>query len=125
MSPPRILVIGQDPDTLDFSAIPGGMTAEKIRAGIDIGKRLMAEAGFTADHVLTDSGAAAAAIVSAALQAHDYGVVIVGAGIRLQAPQSGLLETVLNTIIARRPHAKVGFNQTPQDTVDAVKRLLA
>jgi hypothetical protein len=125
MTLPRILVIGQDPDTVDFSAPAlAGMSAEKVKAGIKLGEALMAQAGFTADHVLTDAGPNAVAVVSAALATQDYGVVIIGAGIRLQPPASGLFETVLATIMAHTPAAKIGFNQTPQDTVDAVKRLI-
>jgi len=125
MSLPRILVIGQDPDTVDFTnPALAGLNADIIKAGIKIGESLMAQAGFTADHVLTDTGPNAAALVTAALAQQDYGIIIIGAGIRLQPPASRLFETVLNTIITHAPKAKVGFNQTPQDTVEAVKRLL-
>ena len=125
MSLPRILVIGQDPDTVDFTTPAlAGHTAESIKAGIRIGEQLMAEAGFTADHLLTDTGPNAAALIVAALAKQTYGIVIIGAGIRLQPAASGLFETVLNTIVAQAPGARIGFNQTPQDTVDAVRRLL-
>ena len=34
----RILLVGYDPETVDFAdpALPPGMTAEKIRAGIEV-----------------------------------------------------------------------------------------
>ena len=35
---PRILLLGLDPETVDFSdpALPPGMTVEKVRAGIEV-----------------------------------------------------------------------------------------
>ena len=34
----RVLFLGYDPDTVDFSdpALPPGMTAEKVRVGIEV-----------------------------------------------------------------------------------------
>ena len=47
----RILLVGFDPDTVDFSdpALPPGMTAEKIRAGIAVALKRFAERGWKAD----------------------------------------------------------------------------
>jgi hypothetical protein len=41
----RILLVGYDPETVDFSdpALPPGMTAEKIRAGIAVALEQFAE----------------------------------------------------------------------------------
>ena len=37
----RVLLVGYDPETVDFSdpALPPGMTAEKVRAGITVALR--------------------------------------------------------------------------------------
>src|SRR6266481_2810142 len=47
----RILFVGQDPETVDFSdpALPPGFNAEKIHAGIAVGMRQMTERGWDAD----------------------------------------------------------------------------
>jgi hypothetical protein len=47
----RILLVGYDPETVDFSdpALPPGMTAEKVRAGIAVGLKQFAERGWEAD----------------------------------------------------------------------------
>ena len=44
----RVLLLGYDPETVDFSdpALPPGMTAEKIRAGIAVATNQFAERGF-------------------------------------------------------------------------------
>ena len=47
----RVLFVGQRPETVDFTnpAIPPGMNAEKIHAGIEIALKQMAERGWIAD----------------------------------------------------------------------------
>ncbi len=47
----RILLVGYDPETVDFSdpALPPGMTAEKIRAGIAVALEQFAKRGWEAE----------------------------------------------------------------------------
>jgi hypothetical protein len=47
----RILLVGYDPDTVDLSdpALPPGMTAEKIRAGIEVAMKQFAARGWQAE----------------------------------------------------------------------------
>ena len=47
----RVLCVGQHPETMDFSdpALPPGVTAEKIHAGIALALKQMAERGWHAD----------------------------------------------------------------------------
>ena len=47
----RVLLVGYDPETVDFSdpALPPGMTAEKIHAGIAVAVKQFAERGWEAD----------------------------------------------------------------------------
>jgi hypothetical protein len=47
----RILLVGYDPETVDFSdpALPPGMTAEKIRGGIEVALKQFAARGWEAD----------------------------------------------------------------------------
>ncbi len=44
----RVLFVGYDPETVDFSdpALPPGMTAEKIHAGIAVAMKQFAERGW-------------------------------------------------------------------------------
>lgn len=48
---PRVLLVGYDPETVDFSnpALPPGMSAEKIRAGLAVTLKDMADRGWEAD----------------------------------------------------------------------------
>jgi hypothetical protein len=47
----RILRVGYDPETVDYSdpALPPGMTAEKVRAGIEVAMKQFASRGWEAD----------------------------------------------------------------------------
>jgi hypothetical protein len=48
---PRVLLVGYDPETVDFSnpALPRGRNAEKIRAGLAVTLKDMADRGWEAD----------------------------------------------------------------------------
>ena len=47
----RILLLGLDPDTVDYSdpSLPAGMTAEKVRAGIAVALKQFTERGWESD----------------------------------------------------------------------------
>jgi hypothetical protein len=48
---PRVLLVGYDPETVDFTdpALPPGMNAEKIRAGLVLAIQQMTERGWECD----------------------------------------------------------------------------
>ena len=81
----RILILGQDVHTVDYShpAIPPGMNAEKVLAGLDQAKASLEAQGHAVDllQVLPDLAAAETAVV-AQLTGRDYAVVVIGAGVR-------------------------------------------
>ena len=47
----QILLVGYDPDAVDYSdpALPPGMTAEKVHAGIEVALKEFAARGWEAD----------------------------------------------------------------------------
>ena len=47
----RILLLGLDPETVDFSdpALPPGMTVEKVRAGIAVAVKQFTDRGWESD----------------------------------------------------------------------------
>lgn len=121
----RILIVGQDADTVDYAA-PGiipGMTAEKVRAGLAASKASLDGQGHACDVLeVQPAPAAAEAEVAAALGKTAYDVVVIGAGIRNPPANLGLLETVLNTIHRAAPGARIAFNTRPDDTDAAALR---
>ena len=54
----RVLLVGLDPATVDYSdpALPPGMTAEKIHAGIKLALADMTERGWLAESCLINPG---------------------------------------------------------------------
>jgi hypothetical protein len=48
----RILLLGLDPETVDFSdpALPPGMTIEKVRAGIEVALKQFSDRGWDSDN---------------------------------------------------------------------------
>jgi hypothetical protein len=51
---PRVLLVGYEPEAVDYSnpALPPGMNAEKIRAGLAVTLKHMAERGWEGAHCL-------------------------------------------------------------------------
>ena len=121
----RILIVGQDPDTVDFTA-PGiipGMTADKVRAGVDASKATLEGRGLACDvlHVPPVPDVAGEQL-AAVLAKASYDVVVIGAGIRNPPANLILLETLLNGIHQGAPGARIAFNTRPDDTDAAALR---
>src|SRR5258705_6026750 len=104
----RILFVGQEPETVDFSdpALPPGFNAEKIHAGIAVALRQMTERGWHADLCLIRPDGTAPATLERQLVTNVYNCVVIGGGIRIP-PQSLLLFEALISCAqggARRGH---------------------
>lgn len=122
MNAKRVLVIGILPELVDFSHVPGNMTAEKVRAGISGQVQKLIDDGYAAEHVYIDLGETAEAVLRAKFAERTFDVVAIGAGIRTPPPYFLLFEKVLNVVHHSAPQANICFNTHPGDTGDAVKR---
>ncbi len=122
----RVLFLGYEPEAVDFSdpALPPGMTAEKIHAGIAIAMKQFAERGWEADLGLFRPDETAVPTVERQLASKSYDCVVIGAGVRL--PPKGLLlfEAVINAVHKAAPGAVIAFNTRPDDSADAADRCL-
>jgi hypothetical protein len=87
-APKRVLFIGQQPETVDFSdpALPPGFDAAKIHAGIAIGMQQMAARGWAAELCLVPPDASATEMVTKQLVSKVYDCVVIGGGIRTEEP---------------------------------------
>ena len=123
----RVLFVGYDPETVDFSdpALPPGMTAEKIRAGIAIAMTQFAERGWQADLTLIRPDETAVPTVERQLASASYDCVVIGAGLRLPPRSLPLFEAVINAVHKAAPGAAIALNSLPQDSADAAARGLA
>ena len=120
----RVLFIGQEPETVDFSdpALPPGFDAAKIHAGIAIGMKQMADRGWAADLCLVPPDATAEEMVRQRLGATAYNAVVIGGGIRIPPKSLLLFERLVNAVHRAAPVAAIAFNTSPQDTADAAAR---
>jgi hypothetical protein len=122
----RVLFVGQQPDTVDFSdpAIPPGFNAEKIQAGIDLAAAKLADRGWQGDFCMIPPDAAGVAMLETRLATAAYDCVVIGGGLRLPPKSLLLFETVINVIHKAAPNAAIAFNTRPEDTAEAAARWL-
>jgi len=123
----RILLVGVDPDKVDFSdpALPPGMNGDKVRAGIAVAVKQFTERGWESDvgYILADATAGPA--VERQLRSTSYDCVVIGAGVRLPPRNLPLLEVIINAVRTAAPGAAIAFNTRPDDSADAAARGLA
>jgi hypothetical protein len=121
----RVLLVGLAPETVDFSdpALPPGMTAEKIHAGVAVAMRQMADRGWDAASFMFRAQTAAEEL-RAHLDGQAYDCIVVGAGVRLPPRNLALLEQVINAVAAAAPGVPIAFNTTPLDSAEAAARWL-
>ncbi|MFL9946922.1 hypothetical protein PQR68_13150 [Paraburkholderia agricolaris] len=122
----RVLFVGLEPETVDYSdpALPPGLDATKIHAGIALGMQLMAARGWRADLRLVRPDETAAVAVERQLATATYDCVVIGGGIRIPPKNLSLFEILVNTVHKAAPNASIAFNTIPEDTADAVARWL-
>ena len=122
----RILLVGYDPETVDFSdpALPPGMTVEKIRAGIAVALNRFVERGMEADVGFIRPDETAGPSVERLLASMTYDCVVIGAGVRLPPRRLAVFEAVINAIHKAAPRAVIAFNTRPEDSADAAARWL-
>ena len=122
----RVLLVGYDPETVDFSnpALPPGMTVEKIRTGIAATLKQMTDRGWEADVCLIRPDETAGPTVERHLDTASFDCVVIGAGVRLPPQGLSLFEAVVNAVHRAAPAATIAFNTRPKDSADAAARWL-
>jgi len=117
---PSVLALGLDPVFADYTKMPG-LTPELVRAFIDSQLARLSDSGYEVESCLVDLGETAEAETASRLRKRRFDCVMIGAGLRAP-PQLLLLEKLLNLIHAEALQAKICFNTSPADTVEAVRR---
>ena len=123
---PRVLLLGYDPQAVDFSdpALPPGMTAEKVYAGIEAALKQMRERGWQADVCYIRPDETAGPTVERQLASASFSCVVIGAGVRLPPRRLTVFEAVINAVHKAAPAAAIAFNSRPEDSADAAERWL-
>jgi hypothetical protein len=120
----RVLFVGQIPETVDYSdpALPPGLNAEKIYAGIDVAAAKIAEKGWLGDICNIAPDDDGIATLEQQLASTTYDCVVVGGGLRLPPKGLWMFEKVVNSIHKAAPDAAIAFNTRPEDTAEAAAR---
>ena len=123
----RILLLGYDPETVDYSdpALPPGMTAEKVHASIAVAVKQFTERGWESDLCFIRPDQTAGPTVERQLRSTSYDCVVIGAGVRLPPRRFAIFEAVINAVHKAAPDATIAFNTRPDDSADAAARALA
>ncbi len=123
----RVLLVGYDPETVDFSnaALPPGMSVEKIRASIALTLKQMTDRGWDGDVCYIRPDGTAGQTVERHLASANYDCIVIGAGVRLPAQRLADFEAVVNAVHRAAPAAAIAFNTRPEDSApDAAARWL-
>lgn len=116
-----VLVIGLDP-----YRVPGSWDPRPVAGAIEEGIARFAEHAVDVETCLfgLDGSDDVEAVVSAALRARPWQVVVVGGGVRKPEEQLELFEKIVNLVRRHAPDAAIAFNSTPADSFDAAARWL-
>lgn len=122
----RVLLLGYDPTTVDFSdpSLPPGMSVEKVHAGIAVALKQFAAHGWEADVGFIRPDETAGPTVEQQLASKSYDCVVIGAGVRLPPRLLPVFEAVVNAVHKAAPRARIAFNTRPDDSADAAARWL-
>lgn len=117
-----ILSIGLHPSAIDFDRHPGLDEATMI-ARIEAGNAALRAAGF--DFVACSVPAVldeAEAMVRDRAASRTFGVVMIGAGVRMVPEHTELFERLVNVVNEVAPGISFCFNTSPESTIDALRR---
>ena len=124
MTGARVLQIGIDPEVVDFSPSPG-QDADTLRVRLDAALAELRRAGFDVTVcLLPEDVDAAESAIGDAVGGESFDAVEIGSGLRTSHEYSELFETAINAVIEMCPGARLCFNDSPESTLDAVRRVL-
>ena len=120
----RVVLIGFDPAVVDYSdpALPPGMDAEKIHAGVKLALADIAGRGWHAEVCFIKPVETAVPTIERYVADNVYDCVVIGAGVRLPPSRLGVFEAVVNAVHRAAPRAAIAFNTRPEDSGAAAAR---
>ena len=123
----KVILVRYDPEAVDYSdpALPPGMNAEKIHAGIAVALKQFAERGWQGEVGFIRPDESAGPTVERLLASKAYDCVVIGAGVRLPPKRLAVFEAVVNAVHRAAPTAAIAFNTRPEDSADAAARGLS
>ena len=121
-----VLLVRYAPEAVDYSdpALPPGLNAEKVQAGIDLATQQMRDRGWQVETCLVRPDELAASELEHQLRAAAYDCVVIAGGIRIPPRNLLLFEAILNAVHKAAPGAAIAFNTRPEDSAEAAARWL-
>lgn len=120
-----VLLVGLHQDAVDYTKWPD-LSPDKLKQAFSDVRSQLAAAGYDAHwcllHAPTKPHTDANQTLTQALAEHRPDVVLIGAGVRADPDHHILFEQLINTIHAEASNAKIAFNTSPFDSVEAVQR---
>jgi hypothetical protein len=117
----RVLLIGFEPTTLDFSSFPDS-NAEKVMAGLKKEQKKGLELGYDIELCLINPDGSDINIISQKLSKDKFYCVLIGAGVRTLPKYFILFEKVINLVRQNAPSSIICFNTNPNDSLEAIQR---
>ncbi|MFC7303894.1 hypothetical protein ACFQVC_06655 [Streptomyces monticola] len=119
----RVVAVGLDPRTLDYSKMSPEIDRETLIARVDAAGDAMREAGFDGVQCLVEpSPDAAEAVLRECLEKESFGLAMIGGGVRMMPEHTLLFERLVNVLTEVVPGIRFCFNTSPEDTLAAVRR---
>ncbi|WP_218026898.1 hypothetical protein [Nocardia vaccinii] len=122
MSTARILMIGLQPNALDYSKHPG-LDEATLTARIEAGNAALRAAGFGAVSCQIPADPAQAETqIREHLADGPFDLVMIGAGVRVDITYTLLFERIINVVAEAAPGIRFCFNTAPENTGDTLSR---
>ncbi|MBB5085166.1 hypothetical protein [Nonomuraea endophytica] len=119
---PRILTIGLHPSAIDFTKYPH-LDEQTLTERIAQGEAALRAAGLDTVSCLVGADPdEAEKTVREALDGDSFGVVMIGAGVRMAPEHTILFERLTNVLVTMTPGIRFCFNTSPETTIDAIRR---
>lgn len=123
----RVLMIGIEPDEVDFTdpALPPGMNADIIRKGVAAGMAALKASDHEVEQVYLLPGIEAAVpALETSLARARFDCVVIGGGVVIPPRNRPLFEALLNAIGRTTPTPAVALISRPEETAEAVARVM-
>lgn len=118
----RVLPLGIDPTVVDFSPRPGH-DAVTLRTSIVAAELSLRDAGYDVTLcLLPNEPDTAEYTVRRNLADGSYDIIEFGAGLRTSHTYTEIFERVVNTLFGCRQSVRVCFNDSPESTLDGIRR---
>ncbi|TSE01062.1 hypothetical protein FOS14_04725 [Skermania sp. ID1734] len=118
----RVLQIGMDPAVIDFSPYPG-QDADQLRARVSAAEAELRDAGFEVMMCqVPDDPDAAEVRIRSCLAETVFDAVEIGSGLRTSHEYTEIFERAVNAVSELQPGIRFCFNDSPETTLDAVRR---